>query len=79
MNFVNFVKFVTFRLKNKDGSVIKAKGNVMCKSCSDTGRFQNYSDKKGSRDSMLPISFIPMDAIHHLYEIFDFVMKARCL
>ena len=26
---------------------------------------------------MLPISFIPMDAIHHLYEIFDFVMKAR--
>ena len=48
----------------------------MCKSCTQTGRFKFDGEKKnGSKESMLPISFIPMDAIHHLYEIFDYVMK----
>ena len=43
----------------------------------ETGRFKSDAEKKNatSKETMLPISFIPMEAIHHLYEIFDFVMK----
>ena len=35
----------------------------------------NQSWDENPRECMLPISFIPMDAINHLYELLSYVMK----
>ena len=64
-----------FTFKSMTGVSTKTKRNISCKSCSETERFRKSDEKP--RDCMLPISLIPIDAIHHLYEILKYVMKVR--
>jgi hypothetical protein len=60
-----------FKFKNNVGHVIKTKRNISCKTCSELRRFPT---DENPRDCMLPISFIPMDAITHLYELLCYIM-----